>query len=165
MTVTSPFAISIHAPRTGSDATPAAGAPPEQVISIHAPRTGSDVGNLRRADSALLFQSTLPARGATVSHPFLFISGNNFNPRSPHGERQCSFPQRLSRRLFQSTLPARGATLVQWGNLRHVPISIHAPRTGSDLRELHGVLGADISIHAPRTGSDKTTITDRKVAK
>ena len=59
------LAISIHAPRTGSDAD-AVLLEKRLGISIHAPRTGSD-GNLRRADSALLFQSTLPARGATPS--------------------------------------------------------------------------------------------------
>ena len=33
-------------------------------------------------------------------------------------------------------------------------ISIHAPRTGSDLHALHQEGGILISIHAPRTGSD-----------
>ena len=79
----------------------------------------------------------------------------NFNPRSPHGER------RNKRRTQQND----------------IIISIHAPRTGSDLiyalynrrytyfnpRSPHGERpagdivewgGADISIHAPRTGSD-----------
>ena len=61
--LTSQF-ISIHAPRTGSDAFPILPAlfiP----ISIHAPRTGSDVfGNNSRLRIST-FQSTLPARGAT----------------------------------------------------------------------------------------------------
>ena len=36
-----------------------------------------------------------------------------------------------------------------------VPISIHAPRTGSDAAgDIVEWGGADISIHAPRTGSD-----------
>ena len=79
-------------------------------ISIHAPRTGSDerISSMPRID--LLFQSTLPVRGATVIvHnvlQFLDISIhaprtgsdkvrgqfravlNDFNPRSPYGERQ-----------------------------------------------------------------------------
>ncbi len=56
--------ISIHAPRTGSDRTfmlyfflPS--------ISIHAPRTGSD-GNGVELENDAIFQSTLPARGATA---------------------------------------------------------------------------------------------------
>ncbi len=57
--------------------------------------------------------------------------------------------------IFQSTLPARGAT----GKTRRVPltacISIHAPRTGSDVQG-YLTIGSylNISIHAPRTGSD-----------
>ena len=56
-------------------------------ISIHAPRTGSDGLWLSYRTSYLTFQSTLPARGATL---FLFI---------------VSYALK-----FQSTLPARGAT-------------------------------------------------------
>ena len=63
-------AVSIHAPRAGSDgckfsSTPSTSAP---LVSIHAPRAGSDddvavfIGIIR-----LLFQSTLPARGATLT--------------------------------------------------------------------------------------------------
>ena len=61
--------------------------------------------------------------------------------------------------LFLSTLPVRGATGQRgiYAELR--PISIHAPREGSD-QEL--AQGADfalcISIHAPREGSDDTKI-------
>ena len=80
---------------------------------------------------------------------------NDFNPRSPHGERrqraaaegigiqfQSTLPARgatskLVDRLpcdkeFQSTLPARGATNIRGNWLALVGISIHAPRTGSD---------------------------------
>ena len=37
---------------------------------------------------SLLFQSTLPARGATIYDKPYFVYQKNFNPRSPHGERQ-----------------------------------------------------------------------------
>ena len=59
--------------------------------------------------------------------------------------------------IFQSTLPARGATADAVLLEQRLGISIHAPRTGSDL--IVGVPCADfeISIHAPRTGSDRTT--------
>ena len=58
-------------------------------------------------------------------------------------------------RTFQSTLPARGATEAIRQQRTSRTISIHAPRTGSDLegRKKKGVT-QDISIHAPRTGSD-----------
>ena len=56
-----------------------------------------------------------------------------FNPRSPHGERlQCAL-NRIQTSLFQPTLPARGATAGRGHIAEPLPISTHAPRTGSDL--------------------------------
>ena len=57
-----------------------------------------------------VFQSTLPLRGATGVLSFLDISGVNFNPRSPYGERRCFFFDVVITNRFQSTLPLRGAT-------------------------------------------------------
>ena len=57
--------ISIHAPCTGSDC----GIPRNSwfiLISIHAPCTGSDGSTMSDTPSTLPFQSTLPARGATI---------------------------------------------------------------------------------------------------
>ena len=63
-----------------------------------------------------------------------------FNPRSPHGER-----------------PRNGRRARRDGG-----ISIHAPRTGSDVMvELRLDLVGAISIHAPRTGSDTFRAYDR----
>ena len=56
--------ISIHAPRTGSDTTRLSWGS-GYCISIHAPRTGSDYVLLQPSGKLHLFQSTLPARGAT----------------------------------------------------------------------------------------------------
>ena len=56
--------------------------------------------------------------------------------------------------LFQSTLPARGATLQDGDAGRERAISIHAPRTGSDIVAMVDAYAEQISIHAPRTGSD-----------
>ena len=57
--------------------------------------------------------------------------------------------------VFQSTLPARGATFDLTFTVKAWVISIHAPRTGSDLAADADVRHfAHISIHAPRTGSD-----------
>ena len=57
-------------------------------ISIHAPREGSDVKGFCKKSLIFLFQSTLPARGATASGRGGICPRNNFNPRSPRGERQ-----------------------------------------------------------------------------
>ena len=125
----------------------------------------------------MIFQSTLPTRGATSSGSCQMPSMANFNPRSPHGERRCSllmgypsqkFQSTLPTRgatsplafccpesRFQSTLPTRGATHGQSAYTLFPFISIHAPHTGSDVSLLDLVAGIlCISIHAPHTGSD-----------
>ena len=58
----------------------------------------------------------------------------HFNPRSPHGERPAKIEDAAITNAFQSTLPARGATLFLRFLQNALPISIHAPRTGSDRR-------------------------------
>ena len=172
---------------------------PAPLISIHAPRTGSDFPTPEQQRTALQFQSTLPARGATRVRARVFaeeaisthaprtgsddvlwcrlVIRQDFNPRSPHGERRVSafvsstilrFQPTLPARgatlpsstccffcKFQSTLPARGATRLRCALSLRPIISIHAPRTGSDIHALVA-LGRvlEISIHAPRTGSD-----------
>ena len=78
-----------------------------------------------------LFQSTLPARGATWPTKTRVSGSVYFNPRSPHGERHSKW-------IFPD----------EWG------ISIHAPRTGSDFAASIIYTALMISIHAPRTGSD-----------
>ena len=81
-------------------------------ISIHAPRTGSDYQPILLIPQMLPFQSTLPARGAT----------NTYGAISYYV-------------IFQSTLPARGATMpLSIISRQDLQISIHAPRTGSDIR-------------------------------
>ena len=145
--------ISIHAPRTGSDDY-VRRETIELVISIHAPRTGSDVrphvhrqgvgyfnprsphGERQLAGCitavAVRFQSTLPARGATVTVEPQNGQGYDFNPRSPHGERPGRPVDSRRPARFQSTLPARGATALCCDLRHNERISIHAPRTGSD---------------------------------
>ena len=79
--------ISIHAPRTGSDEN-LLHTVRDYIISIHAPRTGSDLRISAHTVSRKLFQSTLPARGATEEEALTNVILRHFNPRSPHGERQ-----------------------------------------------------------------------------
>ena len=100
------------------------------------------------------FQSTLPARGATALVQFIRRTAGNFNPRSPHGERPIDDDSYAAKDGFQSTLPARGATKRAEGEIIMKVISIHAPRTGSDVRPHQFLCVEAISIHAPRTGSD-----------
>ena len=105
---------------------------PRPDISIHAPRVGSD--------------AITRAPGGTR---------DDFNPRSPCGERRQACGPGVSPaaisihaprvgsdlhireavrpgRIFQSTLPVWGATPGGGPEARRDPISIHAPRVGSD---------------------------------
>ena len=57
--------ISIHAPREGGDQAQDKDLP-RLVISIHAPREGGDPRSALFSSTILIFQSTPPARGATM---------------------------------------------------------------------------------------------------
>ena len=104
--------------------------------------------------AACAFQSTLPVWGATIH-----------------------MRDKLAGALFQSTLPVWGATFSLLRGTGVNPISIHAPRVGSDhsagiliclqrrfqstlpvwgaTKEVRKAAGLTlISIHAPRVGSD-----------
>ena len=170
-------AISIHAPRTGSDAV-AHGWSHGRKISIHAPRTGSDKyqrpSSLRTSgyfnprsphgerptwcSSKLCtaeFQSTLPARGATPRRDDS-IRAHNFNPRSPHGERLCPVTQAGLPGNFNPRSPhgerLGDGTTLPCRQAHFNPRSPHGERQlDTDKRRLDG----HISIHAPRTGSDR----------
>ena len=102
-------------------------------ISIHAPRAGSDTSADGVIRPSCTFQSTLPVRGATQLSRSTEEITEDFNPRSPCGER----------RLCQQTC--------RWPIL----ISIHAPRAGSDVDATGDSESHEISIHAPRAGSDR----------
>ena len=60
----------------------------------------------------------------------------NFNPRSPCGERHIQPRTTSSPSVFQSTLPMRGATLIQFPSFQSWAISIHAPHAGSDSHDV-----------------------------
>jgi len=117
-----------------------------------------------------------------------FLVRKHFNPRSPRGERpRARAVQNITLIIFQSTLPAWGATRRADEALDGVPISIHAPRVGSDHstvlpltsslnfnprspcgeRHYRDYLKAEvdnISIHAPRVGSDGKSEESRELA-
>ena len=123
-------------------------------ISIHAPRTGSDSRAASRRQSRQQFQSTLPARGATV-FPDARTLGRRISIHAPRtGSDPAEGTNEAAEGAFQSTLPARGATRCERVSEQTAVISIHAPRTGSDRMRHATPRRAAISIHAPRTGSD-----------
>ena len=148
------------------------------VISIHAPREGSDSTAGTSVCVMVPFQSTLPARGATIEFPLppwvpLKISihapreGSDVSLRvqvihlviSIHAPREGSdgiHTAKVAEILeFQSTLPARGAT----GRFRKLPLIYSAFQSTLPARGATPLVSLEpqriqISIHAPREGSD-----------
>ncbi len=104
----------------------------KRAISIHAPRTGSDGKPSRTARIFASFQSTLPARGATRSPTPRGRLPPRFQSTLPARGATSRRTTPRAKRTFQSTLPARGATINPATMNGSQGISIHAPRTGSD---------------------------------
>ena len=84
-----------------------------QPISIHTPLAGSDMNFQRLFFETVLFQSTLPLRGATRRAMATSSRSRHFNPHSPCGERRSSLVPMSRIFGFQSTLPLRGATAIE----------------------------------------------------
>ena len=120
------FLISIHAPRTGSDASTQERFASRAVISIHAPRTGSDISFFRSSPSVDI-SIHAPRTGSDPRDGKARTGRHHFNPRSPHGERLSARACGDRPRKFQSTLPARGATLARPRLLR--PMGNFNPRS------------------------------------
>ena len=79
------------------------------------------------------FQSTLPARGATPDFRRCGGSEEDFNPRSPHGERLVGTHRLTARKAHFNPRSPHGERLTDYSYMGvNVAISIHAPRTGSD---------------------------------
>ena len=168
-------AISIHAPRVGSDCPPP---PSNRACRYFNPR--SPCGERPRAGlripTSRTFQSTLPVWGATIAGRATWATKGNFNPRSPCGERLRRSMVVICSGVFQSTLPVWGATrsskaraaLKEDFNPRSpcgerptattavVTLGDFNPRSpcGERLEQYEHANAVQISIHAPRVGSD-----------
>ena len=147
-------AISIHAPRMGSDLAPAIRLRVPAGISIHAPRMGSDYACWLSARFHPVFQSTLPGWGATTPATATATPTGHFNPRSPDGERLFTLPASTFRRVFQSTLPGWGATICPPITTRFTTFQSTLPGWGATNDCKNSFTFVNISIHAPRMGSD-----------
>ena len=148
-------AVSIHAPRAGGDGPTREIPRNRSSFNPRPPRGGRHPGDLRRRRNRE-FQSTPPARGATVS-----CSAQSGNIAvSIHAPRAGGDFQAVSRSWchceFQSTPPARGATVDSCGNsLANRRFNPRPPRGGRppNLCGNDGDIG--VSIHAPRAGGDR----------
>ena len=145
--------ISIHAPRTGSDRRPCLGAAGRRDFNPRSPHGERQGGLINEGTER--FQSTLPARGATLRILFAFHGRKHFNPRSPHGERLFCDDDRFPDSGFQSTLPARGATYYNAQQTAMPEFQSTLPARGATETAINTGHGSIISIHAPRTGSDQ----------
>ena len=146
-------AISIHAPRGGSDARAGRRAAYFS-ISIHAPRGGSD------------------ARPSTVT-----CRADDFNPRSPWGERRSMPPTEDAEILISIHAPRGGSDYIRrgsvqipwyfnprspWGERRYPLMDVSVfdlfqstlPVGGATFNLTRFSSACCISIHAPRGGSD-----------
>ena len=123
--------ISIHAPAWGATSRPIS-SPLIYSYFNPRPRMGSDIFFVSIGMVQGTFQSTPPHGERHLCFLLPFWGIHNFNPRSPHGERQgltSLIP--LQRHIlkahrkqavkFQSTLPAWGATPVRFPALRQFP--------------------------------------------
>ena len=145
--------ISIHAPRVGSDHR-SQRMPLHQTISIHAPRVGSDGDNSDYIPYHLHFNPRSPC-GERLQKMRAIQYIKNFNPRSPCGERLCRRRDIWRHRHFNPRSPC--------GERRphaHTPGSVARnfnPRSPCGERQIIELLETKIiliSIHAPRVGSD-----------
>ena len=145
--------ISIHAPHAGCDRRSSG---LSTICKHFNPRTpcGVRLRPLNQSLKNIIFQSTHPMRGATLPPKQMDLmqdisihaphagcdfqtnarknAGKDFNPRTPCGVRQRSWPRWTPRSRFQSTHPMRGATGARGGEGGRKGISIHAPHAGCD---------------------------------
>ena len=122
--------ISIHTPREGSDLLVKPALRSSFDFNPHSPR-GERRYSAQHSYDHSPFQSTLPARGATLrrrctTQAVKFQSTLPARGATPKGRLLGTL------RRFQSTLPARGATQPARWNPGREKISIHTPREGSD---------------------------------
>ena len=107
-------------------------------VSIHAPRTGGDQPRWPSPPAPCTFQSTPPARGATMLDRYCLNKYKMFQSTPPARGATLSHGVFSSvRSRFQSTPPARGATSVAWPSLitlvrRFNPRPPHGGRRGDE---------------------------------
>ena len=148
--------ISIHAPRGGSDAVLTLGLGCVSRFQSTLPAGGATCQSLPAVCKALYFNPRSP-RGERLPIPHTLLtssdyfnprsprgerpvkhrnntnSGLDFNPRSPRGERRCNVSGCTTPEAYFNPRSPRGERRVTSPDARlQRPISIHAPRGGSD---------------------------------
>ena len=104
------YEISIHAPRAGSDSAPSSSLRCRLNFNPRSP-CGERPITKPCSTKLLVFQSTLPVRGATLALSVLRAQFPLFQSTLPVRGATRSDPVLIILDLFQSTLPVRGATV------------------------------------------------------
>ena len=145
--------ISIHAPRTGSDIAQMAYSSSTAHFNPRSPH-GERLQQIANLTGIVQFQSTLPARGATLLEKIVRES-ICISIHAPRTGSDCQLLADYDRPSISIHAPRTGSDRIDcyWAIQKWL-ISIHAPRTGSDSDAAEGDSAKRISIHAPRTGSD-----------
>ena len=176
MAVLKPLRISILAPREGSDMRMGTHETRSGDISILAPREGSDRGKPGVAPIHCKFQSSLPAKGATIMPVDCYKATSisilapregsdicvgkhrsvvfHFNPRSPRRERpwRRSISSRHSH--FNPRSPRRERRNAPQRFAQRIKFQSSLPAKGATYAGLSFLVAIYISILAPREGSD-----------
>ena len=170
--------ISIHAPRAGSDSSRRSSPTFRDYFNPRSP-CGERQRILWTTMHLLIFQSTLPGRGATLS-PVLILGKSqisihapragsdvaclgsvladlDFNPRSPGGERPTQRANADGKYHFNPRSPGGERQLSRESTNVFALFQSTLPGRGATRKlRLAYVVTARISIHAPRAGSDMT---------
>ena len=102
-----------------------------------------------------VFQSTLPMRGATSTRNGYFARKKNFNPHSPCGERlQRPRHRNIDTKNFNPHSPCGERRFCREGKKRCSYFNPHSPCGERLLCVVHLFLKWIISIHTPHAGSD-----------
>ena len=103
-------------------------------ISIHAPREGGDSTTEFTLLYMLIFQSTPPARGATLESTHRSSGIGNFNPRPPRGGRRVGVGLGWYPGYFNPRPPRGGRRGGNGRNLRPHNFNPRPPRGGRHMR-------------------------------
>ena len=128
----------------------------ERAISIHAPRMGSDLLAFIPLVMLLLISIHAPRMGSDKPEIIFKRTNLNFNPRSPHGERQAEEDHQEHQSLhFNPRPPAWGATSAASRTVSAQDYFNPRSRMGSDVNIQAMVVELSISIHAPAWGATR----------
>ena len=147
--------ISIHAPRVGSDLQTHVRFARSKVFQSTLPVWGATRTTAITRMRPLNFNPRSPCGERPYGASGMRSRESNFNPRSPCGERLFGEKYFSIAQKFQSTLPVWGATSAIAETARSDRhFNPRSPCGERRSAHIPPALGQPISIHAPRVGSD-----------